>query len=602
MGHCLSPDEPVRKLLLIALALPWLAASVVVAAPPDRAHADEYVSQLLDEADPQHYLAASRLAAVGQRDGLPAEVERRLVAYLSLPPSPTPAAARLIDEVTAVLATTRPHSPVIGAIIDALALTLHQQPLPDARRGAADALFMIARHTTLPGSAVSVLVECAFADPDRKVRISAMRALIQAGPDQDLKRRLHERLMAQAAMSDAQFAAPEAWDYDVRNDHNAVLALLWNLHAPDAPQSVMALWIDKLTDRNLQDTARRMLENVVQQGPLPAPIYAQLLAVAESGSPMIDPGFREQLYRLLLRSPAQDDGAVPARVDDLALARTFAFDPETGKRRTAGYRLREIANRNVLTHESLELLATVAEQEPDRELRELALRTLGYAAPKEYVDVLHHYFDSGRYDQLILRIFLASYGRDAWVRAYAGDAGVLPKVRAAAIYDYARSGFAVPDDMLGLLQAVARDDPEYEVRQAAGQALRYLDAWVPLQTRLERQENQQQALYLVWLAAVAIYPLSGVLGIFVLLVRWSRVRQRFSALGICAWVIVAVALVPAIGIGALSMLRHNGPVPSSREMLFTFLPTYLLVAYFAYSAVQMARVGLQRSAAPAGAR
>jgi hypothetical protein len=91
--------------------------------------------------------------------------------------------------------------------------------------------------------------------------------------------------------------------------------------------------------------------------------------------------------------------------------------------------------------------------------------------------------------------------------------------------------------------------------------------------------------------------LSGLLGGFFLAARWRRVRERLSGVALFGWFAVAAVLVPVVGIGALSLLRHNGPTPTVEEMLFTFLPTYLLVGYFAYIALQIARAGLNGSQA-----
>ena len=242
--------------------------------------------------------------------------------------------------------------------------------------------------------------------------------------------------------------------------------------------------------------------------------------------------------------------------------------------------------------QSLELIASVAQHEQDRELRQLALRVLGYSAPKQYVGVMHGYFDSGQYDHLVLRVFLAAYGREEWVRTYVNDADLHPKVRAAALYDYSRSGFEVPGSMISFMQDTARHDSEYDVRQAAGQSLRHLGAWVPLKTRLERQENQLMTLFAVWQAAVGVYLLGALVGVFFFVVRWSRVRQRFSVVGIFGWFAVVIALVPAVGFGALSLFRHNGPVPTSGEMFLVFLPTYVLVALFGYTTLQIIRAGM----------
>lgn len=573
-------------LLLLAISAPTQAA------PPSREQADEYATQLMDATNPQRYMAASRLKAVNAREGIPADVERRLADFLCQASTEDSERAGMIGQAAEVLGMSQADSAALPEIIDALMVALERQSLPAPRRESAQALFMIARHTSLPAATLASIEDRAFHDVDRKVRIAAMRALIEAGPDHETRQRLHQVLMEQARLSDNEFAAPESWNYDIGGDHNAITMLLWDLHQPDVPEDVLTLWVSKLGSGFRHESAYHMLKKAVEAGPLPDPVYQGLLAVAEKESRTLDARRREEIYRLLQRSRAASDAAGSNEIDDLALARTFALAAETGKRRTAGHLLREFANTNPLQRESLDLLAGICVEEEDRELRQLALRILGYAAAMEYVDVLHDYFNTGQYDHLVLQMFLAGYGREAWVRKYAADPKLHSRFRSAAIYDYSRSGFEVPKDMIAFLQDIARDDPEYEVRQAAGQSLHHLQAWVPLQTRLEREENQLLVLFSVWLAAVGTYLLSGSLAVLILVARWARVREGFSGIAIAGWFGVAVLLVPAVGFAALSLLRHNGPTPTSEETFLTFLPTYLLAGYFIYTAVHIIRAGL----------
>jgi len=580
-------------ILLLAVSAPTQAE------PPARERADEYATQLMDEANPQRHMAASRLKAVSARTSIPADVERRLADYLRQAPTEDLERAAMIGQAAQVLGTSHADSAALGEVIDALTVALHKQSLPVPRRDSADALYMLARHSSLPATTLETIEDRAFHDTDRKVRIGAMRAMIEAGPDDETRQRLHRVLMEQARLSDNEFAAPESWNYGIGGDHNAITMLLWSLHEPDVPEDVLELWVSKLGSGYRHESAYHMLDRAVKEGPLPDSIYQGLLAVAEKESRMLDARRREEIYRLLQRSRAGSAEAGSEVIDDLALARTFALATETGKRRTAGHLLREFANTNPLQTESLDLLAGIGASEEDRELRELALRVLGYAAAEPYVEVLHGYFNTGRYDHLVLQMFLAGYGREAWVRRYAADQKLHPRFRSAAIYDYSRSGYEVPKDVIALLQDIARDDPEYDVRQGAGQSLRHLNSWVPLQARLERQENQLHVLFMVWLGLVAGYLLSGVVAVFFLVVRWGRIRERFSGVAIAGWFGVAVLLVPAVGFGALSMVRHNGPTPTSEEMFLTFLPTYVLAAYFIYTAVQIMRAGLGPRRLPA---
>lgn len=584
----MSISTPLKFFAILMLAV----SASTQAAPPTREQADEYATQLMEATNPQRYMAASRLKAVSANEGIPADVERRLADYLRQASTEDSEQAGMIGQAAEVLGMSQADSPALLEIIDALTVALERQALPAPRRESAHALFMIARHTSLPAATLERIEDRAFHDVDRKVQIGAMRALIEAGPDHETNQRLHQVLMERARMSDNEFAAPESWNYDIGGDHNAITVLLWDLHEPDVPEDVLKLWVSKLGSGFRHESAYRMLERVVKAGPLPEPIYQGLLTVAEEESRMLDARRREKIYRLLQRSRAASDEAGSNELDDLALARTFALAAETGKRRTAGHRLREFANTNPLQRESLDLLAGIGAGEEDRELRQLALRILGYAAAVEHVDVLHGYFNTGQFDHLVLQIFLAGYEREAWVRKYAADPNLHPRFRSAAIYDYSRSGFEVPNSMIALLQDIARDDPEYEVRQGAAQSLRHLQAWVPLQARLERQENQRQVLFSVWLAVIGAYLLSGSVAVFFLVARWARVREGFSGIAIAGWFGVAVLLVPAAGFAALSLFRHNGPTPTSEEMFLTYLPTYLLAGYFIYTAVKIIRAGL----------
>lgn len=93
-------------MLLFAVLLPT-AAPLVLAAPPDQSHADEYAAQLLDEENPQRHVAGLRLKAVSHRQRFPQEVERRLAAYVRQPPTNIETRAELIGEVASVLATSQ---------------------------------------------------------------------------------------------------------------------------------------------------------------------------------------------------------------------------------------------------------------------------------------------------------------------------------------------------------------------------------------------------------------------------------------------------------------------------------------------------------------
>ena len=79
--------------------------------------------------------------------------------------------------------------------------------------------------------------------------------------------------------------------------------------------------------------------------------------------------------------------------------------------------------------------------------------------------------------------------------------------------------------------------------------------------------------------------------------RWTIVAGVLCGLAILAKGPPGL-LVPAIGFGALSLFVHNGPTPTSGEMFLTFLPTYILVAYFGYTTLKIIRAGLNVSIAP----
>ena len=172
-------------------------------------------------------MAASRLKAVSARDGIPADVERRLADYLRQASTDDSERADAMGLAAQVLATSRADSPALLEIIDALTVALERQSLPVPSRESAQALFMIAHHTSLPSATLTRIEDRAFHDADRKVRIAAMRALIKSDPDHETKQRLHRVLMEQARLGDNEFATPESWNYDIGGDHNAITMLVW---------------------------------------------------------------------------------------------------------------------------------------------------------------------------------------------------------------------------------------------------------------------------------------------------------------------------------------------------------------------------------------